>query len=100
LFPDPKKHRTHRRIILEASALVAYQQRHDVIKILLCDDAPQFKSITEYLSLCWVHEGRHFKKIKPLMRGNKEKVNVIISDLWAYYRMLLAYKETPLGRSS
>ncbi|VAW84861.1 hypothetical protein MNBD_GAMMA16-1404, partial [hydrothermal vent metagenome] len=29
LFPNPKKHRTQRRIILEASALVAYQNRDD-----------------------------------------------------------------------
>ena len=46
LFADQKKHGTYRRIVLEASALVAYWQREDLIKILICDDAPQFKNIT------------------------------------------------------
>jgi len=74
---------------------VAYQNRDDFIKILVCDDAPQFKTITECLSLCWVHEGRHFKKLKPLMQGNQTKVDAIITDLWAFYRKLLAYKKDP-----
>lgn len=95
LFPNPKKHRTQRRIILEASALVAYQNRDDAIKILVCDDAPQFKTMTDYLSLCWVHEGRHFKKLKPLIQSNQEKVDAVITDLWAFYRTLLAYKQAP-----
>jgi Transposase IS66 family len=95
LFPDPKKHRTQRRIILEASALVGYRQNDDVIKILVCDDAPQFKNITDYLSLCWVHEGRHFKKLKPFITANREKVDRVITDLWAYYRKLLTYKQAP-----
>jgi len=81
LFPNPKKHRTQRRIILEACALVAYQNRGDFTKILVCDDAPQFKAITEYLSLCWVHEGRHFKKLKPFIQRNQGKVDVVITDL-------------------
>ncbi len=95
LFPNLKKHHTHRRIILEACALVAYKKRDDLIKILVCDDAPQFKSITEYLSLCWVHEGRHFKKLKPFIDANQEKTDAIITDLWGFYRKLLAYKQTP-----
>jgi len=95
LFPNPKKHRTQRRIILEASALVGYQNRDDFIKIRVCDDAPQFKTITECLALCWVHEGRHFKKLKPLILGNQEKVDAVITDLWAFYRKLLAYKQAP-----
>jgi len=57
LFPNPKKHARHRRLILEASALVAYRQREDFINILVCDDAPPFKNMTEFLALCWVHEG-------------------------------------------
>lgn len=31
------------------------------------DDAPQFKDITEELSLCWVHDGRHYKKLTPFI---------------------------------
>jgi hypothetical protein len=28
----------------------------------VCDDARQFKLVTEELGLCWIHNGRHFKK--------------------------------------
>jgi len=35
------------------------------VLLLLCDDAKQFKRITEILALCWVHEGRHYKKLNP-----------------------------------
>ncbi|NOT80444.1 MAG: hypothetical protein HOP07_15740 [Bacteriovoracaceae bacterium] len=30
-------------------------------KILICDDAPQFKGILEFLGLCLIHEERHYK---------------------------------------
>jgi len=95
LFPNPKKHAGNRRLILEASALVAYQHREDLIKILVCDDAPQFKNITESLALCWVHEGRHYKKLNPFLDIHQAQVDAVLSDLWAFYRELLAYKEAP-----
>lgn len=95
LFPNPKKHARHRRLILEASALVAYQQREDLIKILVCDDAPPFKNITESLALCWVHEGRHYKKLNPFLDTHRAQVDAVLTDLWAFYHTLLAYKEAP-----
>jgi hypothetical protein len=33
------------------------------VELLICDDAPQFKLVTDELSLCWIHEGRHYKKL-------------------------------------
>ena len=49
--------------ILEAAAGAAYhvQLEFPVIKLLLCDDAPQFNWVTEQLALCWIHEGRHYE---------------------------------------
>jgi len=94
-FPDPSKHHKNRKVIKEASAVVAYQCREDAIKILLCDDAPQFKSITEYLSLCWVHEGRHYKKLKPFRAVNQVKLDNFIDEFWGFYRVLLDYKKSP-----
>jgi hypothetical protein len=43
--------------ILEAAAITAYhaQTEFPVVQGLICDDAPQFKSITTYLALCWIH---------------------------------------------
>lgn len=95
LFPNPDKHHKNRQIILEASALTAYRRREDAIKILLCDDAPQFKNLTESLSLCWVHEGRHYKKLKPFRVVNQRKQTHFLTEFWVYYHDLLDYKEAP-----
>lgn len=95
LFPDANKHHKNRLLILEASAITAYQYREDAIKILLCDDAPQFKSLTDYLALCWIHEGRHLKKLKPFRVANREKLNQYLEEFWAFYHSLLDYKESP-----
>ena len=72
LFPNPKKHTSNRRVILEASAIVAYQQSDLAVEILLTDDAPQFKQITDLLALCWIHDGRHYKKLRPIVSKNRD----------------------------
>src|SRR5437867_9491034 len=55
--------------VREALALAAYLADPDwpVVRTLVCDDAPQFRAITEELALCWIHEGRHFKKLTPYL---------------------------------
>jgi hypothetical protein len=55
--------------ILEATAVAAYhaQLEFPIVKLLVCDDAPQFNWLTEELALCWVHEGRHYKKLEPYL---------------------------------
>ena len=73
LFPEPKKNTFCRRIILDSSAIVAYQQLNTPVRILLSDDALQFKNITEFHSLCWVHDGRSYKKLNPVLFFSKEK---------------------------
>ena len=95
LFPDPKKHATNRQIILEASAIVAYQKSQRSVAILLTDDAPQFKQITELLSLCWVHDGRHYKKLNPFVYSHINLLNDFLIHYWDYYHKLLNYKAQP-----
>jgi len=55
--------------VLEGAAIAAYhtQDEFPIVLLLLCDDAKQFKRITEILALCWVHEGRHYKKLNPAL---------------------------------
>lgn len=83
--------------ILEATAIAWYhqQQGYPVIEILLCDDAPQYKQLTERLALCWVHDGRHYKKLSPVVPHNVRILEEFIDKYWQYYRKLLAYKEAP-----
>lgn len=95
LFPNAKKHKGYRKIILEAAAIAAYRQSDYAIRHLIVDDAPQFKLITETLGLCWVHEGRHYKKLNPIFTRNKKILNDFINDFWDYYQQLKDYKKNP-----
>ena len=98
LLPIASKQQTHRQLILEASAIVGYQSRVDAVKILLTDDAPQFKKITELLALCWVHDGRHYKKLSPVVPLHRTLLDRFLTKYWDYYHELLQYKETPSKR--
>jgi len=53
--------------VLDATAVAAYhaQLEFPVVRLVICDDAPQFKLVTEELALCWIHDGRHYKKPFP-----------------------------------
>jgi len=83
--------------ILEASAVAAYhaQVEFPVIQLLVCDDAPQFNWLTAELALCWVHEGRHYKKLAPLVTRHQELLAEFSAQFWGLYRELLAYRAAP-----
>ena len=61
----------------------------------MCDDAPQFKLLTNDLALCWVHEGRHYKKLSPFVACHQQILDTFLSEFWDYYRELLLYRESP-----
>jgi len=86
-----------KQAILDAAAISSYQNRTDIpiVDILVCDDAPQFKLLTKHLSLCWVHEGRHYKKLSPIIPLYAEKLKKILTEFWDFYHKLLKYKEKP-----
>jgi hypothetical protein len=42
-----------------------------------------------------VHEGRHFKKLKPFIAENRVKVENVLAAFWDFYHALLAYKKVP-----
>ena len=56
---------------------------------------PQFKLLTNDLALCWVHEGRHYKKLNPLVGCHQKLLDDFLDDFWDYYRELLSYRESP-----
>ena len=95
LFPNPKKHATNRRIVLESAALTYYQQSEHYIRHLITDDAPQFNKLAQHHALCWIHEGRHYKKLNPLSYMNGKILDHFIEQFWDYYQALLLYKEAP-----
>jgi len=83
--------------ILDAAAVAAYhaQMEFPVIRLLLCDDAPQFKLITPELALCWIHDGRHYKKLDPFLFQHRQLLNTFLDQYWDFYRQLLQYRQNP-----
>jgi hypothetical protein len=86
-----------RRAILEAAAVAAYhtQQEFPLIDRLICDDAPQFKRLTDELALCWVHDGRHYKKLNPLVAHPRHLLADFLTRYGDYYDDLLSYPLHP-----
>lgn len=86
--------RTH---VLDAAAVAAYhaQLEFPVIRLLICDDAPQFKFVTQELALCWVHDGRLYKKLDPSIPYHRQLLDAFLDQYWDFYRQLLAYQKHP-----
>ncbi len=93
----PKLSQPHRKVILDAAAIAAYHAETDfpVIDLLLCDDAPQFKGLTRSLMLCWIHEGRPYKKLLPVVSCHRDILNDFLKRFWNYYDQLLTYRQSP-----
>lgn len=100
IYPEQNSYKTARKVILEASAISGYRNHPQAIQLLLCDDAPQFKQITQELALCWVHEGRHYKKLTPIVNEHRQELDAFLSRFWDYYRELLKFKECPTVEAS
>jgi hypothetical protein len=83
--------------ILEAAALTAYHQQTEmpIVSNLLTDDAPQFRFITRDHSLCWVHDGRHYKKLMPFVAYHQQLLADFRRQFWEFYRRLDAYRADP-----
>jgi hypothetical protein len=86
-----------RKWILDAAAVAAYhaQREWPVVRLLIGDGAPQFTWVSEELALCWVHEGRHYKKLFPYLAPHQKLVEEFLEDFWHFYRELLDYQRQP-----
>lgn len=83
--------------IVEALALAAYRAAEDepVVQLLVSDDAPQLGGICAAQALCWVHDGRHYKKLRPRVALHYELLKGFLKDYWAFYHELRAFQEAP-----
>lgn len=81
----------------DAAAIGAYRAQTvvPVIETLVVDAAPQFVGLTEDLSLCWIHEGRHYKKLTPYLPLHQALLDAVLAAFWTYYRDLQAYQQAP-----
>ena len=93
---------TARSRIVEATAIAAYHAAvgQPVVGLLICDDAKQFKLVTEELALCWVHDGRHYKNLAPWLDCHRQLLNSFSERYWNYYKELLAYRRQPTAEEA
>jgi hypothetical protein len=93
----PKQGIPLRKSVKDALAIAAYhtQTTYPVVKLLLCDDAPQFNALTAELALCWIHEYRHYKKLTPRFLAHCDLLEHFAKNFWKLYRDLFAYRDDP-----
>jgi hypothetical protein len=86
-----------RQAILSAAAVAAYHAEGDIslVCFLICDDAPQFNWIATSLALCWIHEGRHYKKLMPVFVHHLQLLADFRKQFWEFYHQLLTYQKHP-----
>jgi hypothetical protein len=91
-----------RTAIEQAAAIVYYRHQTSVpvIETIVCDDAGQFKLLTEKLALCWprLHKrgaGRHYEKLSPIVPGHAKLLDSFADRYWDYYRSLQEYCVNP-----
>jgi hypothetical protein len=91
-----------RKAIIDAAAVAAYHAENGVpvIQTLICDDAPQFNWLTYSMMLCWVHEGRAYKKLTPVVGYHRELLANFIQRFWQFYDRLLDYREQPTPQAA
>ena len=86
-----------RTAIEQAAAIVSYRQQTvvPVIETLICDDAGQFKLLTDHLALCWIHDGRHYERLSPVVPRHRVALDQFLDRYWAYYGRLQDYRGSP-----
>ncbi len=86
-----------RTAIEQAAAIVSYRHQTSVpvVETIVCDDAGQFKLLTERLSLCWIHAGRHYEKLSPVVPRHVKLLDAFLDRYWDYYQSLQRYRDGP-----
>ena len=86
------------RIAIEQAAAIVYYRHQTavpVIETIVCDDAGQFKLLTDKLALCWIHAGRHYEKLSPIVPRHAKLLDSFANRYWDYYRSLQEYCAEP-----
>ena len=97
----PNLNLQQRTAILGAAAVAAYHAEKGVpiVDTLVCDDASVFNWLTRTMMLCWVHDGRFYKKLEPVIALHRQALEDFRKRYWDYYRELLAYREQPTAKT-
>jgi len=85
--------------IKQALALSHYLEQEDfpIVEYLLSDDAGEYSKIAaKNQALCWIHDGRYYRKLIPRLEVHKAIHGRILTQYWAYYAKLDAYRKAPV----
>jgi len=88
-FINPRKNRETVKNILNNGG------ESPVFPILVGDEAGQFDEVTKLRGLCWVHEFRHYRKIRAIFIQNINTLNEFKQEIREYYEKLKQYKLNP-----
>ena len=96
----PKLGSQQRTRIMEAAVIAFYHQQTDwpvvqKAQTLVCNDAPQLKLLNDNIALCWVDEGRNYKKLSAFIACHQKVLDKFLDDFWNYYRDLLPDQDSP-----
>lgn len=83
--------------VLQAAAIAEYhtQDTLPIVRALLSDDAPQYGGLLDEHGLCWIHDGRLYKKLMPVVPLFVDLLEDFLDKYWDFYHDLLAYKSRP-----
>jgi hypothetical protein len=89
-----------RQQVWDALAIAAYHAQTvvPIVRRLLSDDASVYHLLTDEHALCWVHDGRHYAKLTPLVPVHRDLLAAFRTDYWAFYHQLVAYRTAPTAR--
>lgn len=90
---SPKSFASAQKRVYEAAYLAAFHAEQSII--LLSDNAPQYNLITLTAALCWIHAGRHLKKLNPVLKVHQLQLEEFLTQFWIYYDWLSEYKQNP-----
>jgi hypothetical protein len=51
--------------------------------------------LTERIALCWIHEGRHYERLSPIVASHKQAHEDFSKRYWEYYGWLQTYQTAP-----
>jgi Transposase IS66 family len=88
--------------VWDALGIAAYHAQTGVpiVRQLLSDDASVYHLLTDEHLLCWVHDGRHYAKLSPVVPQHQALLTAFRTDYWDYYRKLVAYRVVPTAAAS
>lgn len=85
---SPRLSKQQRKTLIDGAAITAYhaQKVFPVVQALVCVDAPQFNWFGQEMMLCWVHAGRHYKKLMSVIAEHRKLLDDFLKQFWKYYR--------------